>query len=204
MLTDSGGCPFVWRLGEVTSTLDAARTLMDAGLLAPWESVQAVRQTSGRGQLRRQWISPAGNIYATLRLPQSDPFLGSEAAPALSLMLAAAFAGLGLSVRVKWPNDLVADTAEGPCKVAGILMEYVNTDLSLSNLLWLLEPALELDLSTDLSTATLAGNGNTYYPGWGHYCYQLYPEQALEVVNTLLNPYDRDLTLADMNIFQYQ
>lgn len=123
MLTDSSGCPFVWRLGEVTSTLDAARTLMDAGLLASWESVQAVRQTSGRGQLRRQWISPAGNIYATLRLPQADPFLGSEAAPALSLMLAAAFAELGLSVSVKWPNDLVADTADGPCKVAGILME---------------------------------------------------------------------------------
>lgn len=89
-------------------------------------------------------------------------------------------------------------------QVAGILMEYVDTDLSLSNLLWLLEPALELDLSADLSTATLAGNGNTYYPGWGQYCYQLYPDQALEVVNTLLNPYDRDLTLADMNIFQYQ
>ena len=123
MLRDGSGCPFVWRLGEVTSTLDAARTLMDAGLLAPWESVQAVRQTSGRGQLRRQWISPAGNIYATLRLPQAAPFLGSEATPALSLMLAAACAELGLSVRVKWPNDLVAETADGPCKVAGILME---------------------------------------------------------------------------------
>lgn len=123
MLTDSGGCPFVWRLGEVTSTLDAARTLMEGGFLSAWESVQAVRQTSGRGQLRRQWLSPAGNIYATLRLPQADPFLGSEATPALSLMLAAAFAELGLSVRVKWPNDLVADTADGPCKVAGILME---------------------------------------------------------------------------------
>lgn len=123
MLTDSGGCPFVWRLGEVSSTLDAARTFLDAGRLAPWESVQAVRQTSGRGQLRRQWLSPAGNVYATLRLPRVDPFLGSEATPALSLMLAAAFAGLGLAVRVKWPNDLVAETADGPCKVAGILME---------------------------------------------------------------------------------
>ena len=119
MLRDGSGCPFVWRLGEVTSTLDAARTLMDAGLLAPWESVQAVRQTSGRGQLRRQWISPAGNIYATLRLPQADPFLGSEATPALSLMLAAACAELGLSVWVKWPNDLWL--ADG--KLAGILCE---------------------------------------------------------------------------------
>ena len=120
---DSTGCPLVWRLGEVASTLDAARTLMEGGFLSAWESVQAVRQTSGRGQLRRQWLSPAGNVYATLRLPQADPFLGSEATPALSLMLAAAFSGLGLAVRVKWPNDLVVETADGPCKVAGILME---------------------------------------------------------------------------------
>lgn len=89
-------------------------------------------------------------------------------------------------------------------KVVSTLMEYVDTDLTLSNLLWLAEPALKLDFSSGLSTATLEGNGNTYYPGWGRYCYQLYPEQALEVVNTMLNPYDRDLTLADMNIFQYQ
>ena len=89
-------------------------------------------------------------------------------------------------------------------QVVSTLMDHVNTDLSLSNVLWLLEPALGLDFSADISTATLEGDGNTYYPGWGHYCYQLYPEQALEVVNTMLNPYDRDLTLDDMNIFQYQ
>lgn len=122
-LMDSSGCPFVWRLGEVASTLDAARTLMEAGHLAVWESVQAVRQISGRGQLRRQWLSPSGNIYATLRLPQADPFLGSEAAPALSLMLAEAFTALGVTVRIKWPNDLVVESLDGPCKVAGILME---------------------------------------------------------------------------------
>lgn len=89
-------------------------------------------------------------------------------------------------------------------QVVGALMEHVDTDLSLSNVLWLAEPALGVDLSADLTTATLAGDGNTYYPGWGKWCYQLYPEQALEVVNTILNPYDRDLTLEDMNIFQYQ
>lgn len=142
---DSTGCPLVWRLGEVTSTLDAARTLLEAGRLAPWESVQAMRQRSGRGQLRRQWLSPAGNVYATLRLPRADPFLGSEAAPALSLMLAEAFTALGVTVCVKWPNDLVVESTDGPCKVAGILMEEKNDILCAGigiNVTW--RPAREL------------------------------------------------------------
>ena len=122
-LADSAGCPFVWRFGEVSSTLDAAYALRAVGGLAPWESLQAVRQRAGRGQLRRQWHSPAGNIYATLRLPQSDPFRGTEATPSLSLMLAAAFAEWELAVRVKWPNDLVVEKDGEAHKIAGILME---------------------------------------------------------------------------------
>ena len=122
-LPDSAGCPFVWRFGEVSSTLDAAHALRAVGGLAPWESLQAVRQRNGRGQLRRQWHSPAGNIYATLRLPHGDPFCGTEATPSLSLMLAAAFAEWGLAVRVKWPNDLVVEKVGEAHKIAGILME---------------------------------------------------------------------------------
>lgn len=122
-LADSAGCPFVWRFGEVSSTLDAAYALRAVGGLAPWESLQAARQRRGRGQLRRQWHSPAGNIYATLRLPQSDPFRGTEATPSLSLMLAAAFGEWGLPARVKWPNDLVVEREGEARKIAGILME---------------------------------------------------------------------------------
>ena len=55
-----------------------------------------------------------------------------------------------------------------------------------------------------MTSATLTGDGNTYYPGWGKYCYQLYPEETLETVNQLINPYTEDLTLEDMDIFQYQ
>ncbi len=91
-------------------------------------------------------------------------------------------------------------------QVVGTMMEHVDTDLSLSNILWLAEPALGLDFSADLSTATLEGDGNVSYRhngyNWGSYCYELYPEQALETVNALLNPYDQPLTLEDMNIFQ--
>ena len=120
---DSRGCPAVWRLECVDSTLDAAHRLAQCGRLAVWESVQAVRQLAGRGQMRRQWQSPAGNIYATQRLPEAPPFTGSEATPALSLLLARAFADMGLAVRVKWPNDLTVEQGGQARKVAGILME---------------------------------------------------------------------------------
>lgn len=84
-----------------------------------------------------------------------------------------------------------------------IFLEYVNTDLEFGEMLWFAEPALSFDFENGMTSATLTGDGNTYYPGWGQYCYQLYPEENLETVNQLINPYTEDLTLEDMNIFQY-
>ena len=85
-----------------------------------------------------------------------------------------------------------------------IFLEYVNTNLEFGEMLWFAQPALGFDFENGMTSATLTGDGNTYYPGWGQYCYQLYPEETLETVNQLINPYDQDLTLEDMNIFQYQ
>ena len=85
-----------------------------------------------------------------------------------------------------------------------IFLEYVNTNLEFGEMLWFAEPALGFDFENCMTSATLTGDGNTYYPGLGQYCYQLYPEETLETVNQLINPYDQDLTLEDMNIFQYQ
>lgn len=84
-----------------------------------------------------------------------------------------------------------------------IFLEYVNTDLEFGEMLWFAEPALSFDFENGMTSATLTGDGNTYYPGWGQYCYQLYPGETLETVNQLINPYTEDLTLEDMNIFQY-
>lgn len=85
-----------------------------------------------------------------------------------------------------------------------IFLEYVNTNLEFGEMLWFAEPALGFDFENGMTSATLTGDGNTYYPGWGQYCYQLYPEETLETVNQLINPYTEDLTLEDMNIFQYK
>lgn len=109
------------------STLTTAATLALAGDLPEWHSVLTMTQTGGRGQLGRHWVSPPGNLYATLRLPKASPFDGTAAAPAVSGFLSAALTHLNIQTLVKWPNDVVlccepTDTARLR-KVGGILVE---------------------------------------------------------------------------------
>ena len=82
-----------------------------------------------------------------------------------------------------------------------IFNEYVDTDLSLNDMLYFASQAIYLDTSTGVETFTLEGDGNVTYRGQT-YCYELDPESTLEAVNRLINPYTRDLTLEDMNILQ--
>lgn len=111
---------------EVPSCLDTAFELAQEGNLQPWDSVQAAVQTQGRGQMRRQWFSPKGNIYAALRLPLEGPFKTTAAAPFMGLLCARALQELKCLVWLKWPNDLILETSCGFGKVAGILVEEKN------------------------------------------------------------------------------
>ena len=108
---------------ELSSSLDKAYELARENRLGIWDSVLAASQTAGRGQLRRRWHSPPGNIYAALRLPVLAPFDQGAAAPAMGLLLAESLNELGWPVRLKWPNDLALESDSGPRKVAGILLE---------------------------------------------------------------------------------
>lgn len=121
--TDPSAVPEVFSFAEVPSCLDAAFELERAGRLRVWDSALAASQTAGRGQLRRQWHSPPGNIYAAVRLPVTPPFDGSSAAVAVGVLVAEALGALGWHVRIKWPNDLVLQRGGRPRKVAGILLE---------------------------------------------------------------------------------
>jgi BirA family biotin operon repressor/biotin-[acetyl-CoA-carboxylase] ligase len=105
--------------GPCTSSLDVAHALASAGALPEWGTVLAVSQRAGRGQLRRPWESPPGNIYAALRLPAAGVFATEAAAIALGCLFAEAFNALGVPVQLKWPNDLLL----GDAKVGGMLME---------------------------------------------------------------------------------
>ena len=91
----------------------------DAGDL--W--IVAEQQTSGRGRQGRAWVSPAGNLAASLLLidpsePACAPQLGFVAGVALASAVSSLMAGRA-APRLKWPNDLVADGA----KLSGLLLE---------------------------------------------------------------------------------
>ena len=125
--------------GPCTSTMDVARALCAEGRLAPWGSVITPRQTSGRGQLRRAWISDAGNMMATLVCPPEDKPWNDLRPLVLGQLFAAALESLGPAVSVKWPNDILCNDR----KVAGMLVEERGGCILLGiglNLSWAPEP----------------------------------------------------------------
>jgi len=109
--------------GACSSSLDITWRLAACGSLPAWGTVLAASQWSGRGQLRRAWISPPGNVHAALALPADWPAgrqFASELTPLLvGLMLVAGFEALGVAVQLKWPNDILYEEK----KVCGILIE---------------------------------------------------------------------------------
>jgi BirA family biotin operon repressor/biotin-[acetyl-CoA-carboxylase] ligase len=104
---------------EIGSTNDVAGALADQGA-DEGLMVIADRQIAGRGRLGRSWASPPGaGIYASVVLRPSAlvaTLLTIAAGVAVSEGIAAA---TGLSVHVKWPNDVHVDGR----KLAGILAE---------------------------------------------------------------------------------
>lgn len=110
----------VSRLDIVDSTNREALRRIAAG--APHGAVvQARQQTAGRGRRGRAWISPPGNLYATLIVRPAD------GAPVAQLGFVAALAAgdalrIYAPVRFKWPNDLMLDGR----KLGGILVEAVG------------------------------------------------------------------------------
>lgn len=103
--------------------MDAASTLVEKRELKYWDSVVARVQTMGRGQLRKGWISPAGNLYASLRLPMVWPFASTLGAVATAALVLPALETLSGDLFIKWPNDIVAISDGKIKKLAGILLE---------------------------------------------------------------------------------
>jgi len=94
-----------------------------AGERGPLWITSAV-QESGRGRRGKNWVSPPGNLYASLLLTDPAPQavasqLSFVAALALHDAVAACAPQLGPLLKVKWPNDLLL----GGAKIAGILIE---------------------------------------------------------------------------------
>ncbi len=137
--------------GEVPSTFDLAWQLAEQGLLPCWHFVLAAGQSSGRGQLRRAWVSEPGNLYVSFRLPDD---LNTEAGALLTgYLLLRALRALGVDVSLKWPNDLIQDKR----KVGGILLEERGGVL-------LAGVGLNLRLAPDLSGISFETKGAKPFP----------------------------------------
>ena len=129
-LQSSPDIPFPWefpqRMSQIhyvertASTMDIARDLARKG--APGFSVVVAGiQEKGRGRLRRTWQSPKGGLYFTIVVrPGLPPMLSPRVNFAASLILAKTLETVcGIDVRVKWPNDLLANDK----KISGMLSE---------------------------------------------------------------------------------
>ena len=139
MSTDRGKDPFAWPegvarhlLAEVDSTNSEAARLAPALSQPTW--IFAHRQTAARGRRGRGWAMPAGNFAATLVMrPSGAPAEAAQRSFVAALALAdalAAVAGPGVTITLKWPNDVLLNGG----KVAGILLESAGQGGAVSHL----------------------------------------------------------------------
>nr|WP_242012459.1 biotin--[acetyl-CoA-carboxylase] ligase [Pseudodesulfovibrio cashew] len=105
--------------------MEAARLLYEQGAVGEWGSVVALTQTGGRGQLRRPWSSPPGNLFASVVLPKAptesewSTAYGKLLPLLCGYMIAEILGEQGAQLEVKWPNDLLQNDR----KVGGMLIE---------------------------------------------------------------------------------
>lgn len=119
--------PALWHtLVHVPSTTstndDAARALADgaaAGLV-----VVADHQTAGRGRHGRPWEDRGAGSSLLVTAVIDAPARGGTLVPlAAGVAVGDALRRRSIAVGLKWPNDVLCETAEAPRKCAGILTE---------------------------------------------------------------------------------
>ncbi len=88
--------------------------------------------------------------------------------------------------------------AENVPAMAEVFLKYVKTDLTLGNLVWLGNEALNMGGMDAVSFHTLPGDGTGFYKGAS--VYVLDADAMLELVNSALNPYAEDISAEDMDI----
>ena len=79
---------------------------------------------------------------------------------------------------------------------AEIVKTYVDTDLTLGNIIWFGEELLQCDF--DQMKAYTPGGDTAWVNGAS--CYALWPNSLLKTLNASFNPFDRDLTISDISV----
>jgi BirA family transcriptional regulator, biotin operon repressor / biotin---[acetyl-CoA-carboxylase] ligase len=107
----------VWE--ALTSTQERARERARSGTPHGTLVIAGI-QKGGRGRLGRHWGSPKGGLWMSIVLrPGFDASLAPRLTHAAAVGVARALWEVGVEVRIKWPNDLLA----GGKKICGILAE---------------------------------------------------------------------------------
>jgi BirA family biotin operon repressor/biotin-[acetyl-CoA-carboxylase] ligase len=114
------------------STNTQALTLAKRGEQAPFW-VTAREQSAGRGRRGNEWVSAAGNLYATLLLrdpaaPAQAPQLSFVAALGVFDAISQCAQAMHEDLTLKWPNDVLC----GGKKLAGILIEGEGANAGLT------------------------------------------------------------------------
>jgi len=99
--------------------------------------VIAGRQTAGRGRLGREWLEPDRAMFASLAFEPAWPIEAWSLIPLAAGLAARSAIGLssGVTVGLRWPNDLVV----GDGKIGGLLAESADGIAVVGcgiNLLW--------------------------------------------------------------------
>lgn len=117
--------PVYW-YDDIDSTSEEAKRRARRGETSSvW--IAARQQTSGKGRLGRQWVSPVGNLYTSVLFPEPGGFKIAARIPfaaALAVHAACEAARPGLQAKLKWPNDVRVDGR----KLSGILTESGETN----------------------------------------------------------------------------
>ena len=116
----------IYRIDETDSVLTLARSLYAADRLPVYGSIFANLQTAGRGQYGRAWESARGNLHAGVRLPLEGVYATRASAAPTAALTAEALRSIGFPVLMKWPNDIICLSPNGPAKVGGILLEQTD------------------------------------------------------------------------------
>jgi BirA family biotin operon repressor/biotin-[acetyl-CoA-carboxylase] ligase len=111
--------PVIFVAGACNSAMPLAWHFADMNCLPEWGSVICIRQLQGKGLLGRGWISPPGNLYAAVRLPESSADFSGMMSLVFGYATIRVLQERGLPAKLKWPNDIIIDGK----KAGGILVQ---------------------------------------------------------------------------------
>jgi BirA family biotin operon repressor/biotin-[acetyl-CoA-carboxylase] ligase len=104
---------------KIPSTQTMAAQMIADGAAKDKTVVMAAAQSMGRGRGRRKWVSHHGNLYASF-IYRADKARRPTLSYSYAVAAAETLLSMGVPVRIKWPNDLLADGR----KISGLLLEY--------------------------------------------------------------------------------